>query len=99
MMVSSSEGGRNKQEGGEWNSRLVINHERTVGVLEGGVSGEDRVVRLHDGVGDLMNKRVESTRSASIFDSFSSLRTRKVRNSPWERGKPRTRAWTSYRSR
>jgi hypothetical protein len=26
--------------------RLVVNHERTVGVLQGGVSGENRVVRF-----------------------------------------------------
>ncbi len=28
---------------------LVVDHERTVGVLEGGVGGENRVVRLNDG--------------------------------------------------
>ena len=56
------------------NSRLVINHERTVGVLEGGVSSEDRVVRLDDGVGDLKNERVDEV--SFNLDSFSSFPTR-----------------------
>lgn len=32
---------------------LVVDHEGAVGVLEGGVSGENRVVRLNDGSGNL----------------------------------------------
>ena len=32
---------------------LVVNHEGTVGVLQGGVGGQDRVVRLNHGSGDL----------------------------------------------
>ena len=34
---------------------LVVDHEGTVGVLEGGVGGQDSVVRLDDGGGDLKN--------------------------------------------
>ena len=32
---------------------LVVDHEGTVGVLQGGVGGQDRVVWLDDGGGDL----------------------------------------------
>lgn len=33
--------------------RLIVDHERAIRVLERGVSGEDRVVRLDDGGGHL----------------------------------------------
>ena len=32
---------------------LVVDHEGTVGVLQSGVRGQDRVVRLNNGGGDL----------------------------------------------
>ena len=38
---------------------LVIHHESTVRVLEGGVGGQDGVLGLHDGGGDL-GRRVDS---------------------------------------
>jgi hypothetical protein len=38
---------------------LVVNHEGAVGVLEGGVGGEDRVVGLDNGGGDL-GRRVDT---------------------------------------
>jgi hypothetical protein len=38
---------------GGLHSRLVVNHERTVRVFQGGVGGQDRVVRLDDRGGHL----------------------------------------------
>ena len=39
---------------------LVVDHEGTVGMLQGGVGGQDRVVGLDDGGGDLDEKeRIE----------------------------------------
>ena len=36
--------------------RLIVNHEAAVGVLEGGVGCQDRVVWLNDGGGDLRGR-------------------------------------------
>ena len=41
---------------------LVVDHESTVRVLEGGVSGQNRVVGFNDSSGDLNNSAI------SIFD-------------------------------
>ena len=45
---------------------LVIHHESTVRVLEGGVGGQDGVVGLHDGGGDL-GRRVDGKIQLGLF--------------------------------
>ena len=50
---------------------LVIDHEGTVDVLEGGVGGEDSVVRLDDRVGHL-GRRVDGYLHRFVSFSFSS---------------------------
>ena len=34
---------------------LIVEHECTAGVVEGGMSGENRIVGFHDGRGDLFD--------------------------------------------